>query len=278
VVAVLPGSDPQLRNEYVVLSAHFDHVGVGRPDADGDSIYNGADDDASGTSVMLAVARALSQLPTKPARSVMFLAVSGEEKGLLGSAYYVDHPTVPLERIRGQHQHDMVGRNHPDTLIAIGQEYSSLGPLTHRISTAHPELRFTIAPDLDPKEQVFFRSDHFNFARKQIPAIFFTTEAPVVPIERTRRPNAPSVGISRSIAAIVALLVQRLVVPACAEGHRVGTSAAEATPTSYRLHQITRWLKGAFSVRKVYLCSPREARSTPMRSGLPRCTVGAVLR
>src|SRR5690606_27245896 len=98
VVAVLPGSDPVLKNEYVVFSAHFDHVGVGQPDASGDSIYNGADDNASGTTGLLEVAEAFASLSEAPARSLVFLAVSGEEKGLLGSRYYSDHPTLPIEQ------------------------------------------------------------------------------------------------------------------------------------------------------------------------------------
>ena len=173
VAGILRGSDPNLRNTYVVLSAHYDHVGVGRPDARGDSIYNGADDDASGTSAVLEIAEALAALPEKPARSVMFLLVSGEEKGLLGSRYFSDNPTVPLENIVANINIDMIGRNAPDTVVTIGQEYSNLGPLVHELARAHPELGLTPAPDLWPQERFFFRSDHFNFARKEIPAIFF---------------------------------------------------------------------------------------------------------
>ncbi|HEV2130212.1 MAG TPA: M20/M25/M40 family metallo-hydrolase [Longimicrobiaceae bacterium] len=175
VVAVLPGSDPQLSSEYVILTAHFDHVGVGQPDAQGDSIYNGADDNASGTAVVLEVAEAFSRLPQRPARSVIFLLVSGEEKGLLGARYYADNPTVPIERVVANINLDMVGRNAPDTLVAIGQEYTSLGPLTLRIAQANPQLRLNVITDPNPEEQAFFRSDHVAFLRKDIPAIFFTT-------------------------------------------------------------------------------------------------------
>src|SRR5690606_30110326 len=153
----------------------FDHVGVGTPDAAGDSIYNGADDNASGTVALLQVARAFASLPKPPARSVVFLAVSGEEKGLLGSRYYSDNPTVPIERVVANINMDMVGRNSPDSVVAIGLDFSSLGPLVQEIAAKHPELGLTVAPDLWPEEQLFFRSDHFNFARKEIPAIFFTT-------------------------------------------------------------------------------------------------------
>lgn len=175
VVGILKGSDPALAGTYVVYSAHMDHIGVGRPNADGDSIYNGADDDASGVTAVLEVAKAFRSLPTAPARSVMFVVVSGEEKGLLGSAYFADHPPVPDSVIVADINMDMIGRNAPDSVVAIGQEYSSLGSLTHQVAAAHPELGLTVAPDLWPEERLFFRSDHFNFARNHIPAIFFTT-------------------------------------------------------------------------------------------------------
>ncbi len=173
VVAVLPGSDPELRDTYVVFSAHFDHVGVGRPNAAGDSIYNGADDNASGTAALLEVAEAFASLPTPPARSLVFLAVSGEEKGLLGSQYYSDHPTVPLESIVANINVDMIGRNAPDSIVVIGQEYSSLGPLVLEVAAERPELGLTVSRDLWPEQRFFYRSDHFNFARKEIPALFF---------------------------------------------------------------------------------------------------------
>ncbi len=172
VVAILPGSDPALRNEYVVLSAHMDHVGVGEP-VNGDSIYNGADDDASGTSGLLEVAQAMSQLGVRPRRSVVFLHVSGEEKGLLGSEWFSDHPTVPLGQIVANVNVDMIGRNAPDSVVVIGKDYSSLGDVANRLGAAHPELGLTLSDDLWPDQRFFFRSDHFNFARKEVPAIFF---------------------------------------------------------------------------------------------------------
>jgi hypothetical protein len=172
IVAVLPGSDPQLRDEYVVLSAHMDHVGVGRP-VNGDSIYNGADDDASGTSGILEVAEAFASLPERPRRSIIFLHVSGEEKGLLGSHWFSEHPTVPLEKIVANVNVDMIGRNDPDTVVVIGKNYSSLGGTANQVQAAHPELHLTLSDDIWPEERFFFRSDHYNFARKEIPAIFF---------------------------------------------------------------------------------------------------------
>lgn len=175
VVGILPGSDPALSDEYIVFSAHFDHVGVGMPDAQGDSIFNGADDDASGTSVMMSVARAFASMNPKPARSLIFLAVSGEEKGLLGSEYFAANPTVPIEGIIGDINMDMVGRNAPDTVVAIGREFTNLGALTDRILSDRPELGLVAIQDPKPEEQSFFRSDHLNFLKQDIPAIFFTT-------------------------------------------------------------------------------------------------------
>ena len=174
VIAILRGSDPALADEYVVFSAHMDHVGVGRPDASGDSIYNGADDDASGTAALIEVAEAFSNLLERPARSLVFMAVSGEEKGLLGSRWWSEHPTLPLENVVANINVDMIGRNAPDTIVVIGQEYSSLGPTVHAVANARrADVGLNVAVDPWPEERFFFRSDHCNFARKEIPALFF---------------------------------------------------------------------------------------------------------
>jgi hypothetical protein len=149
VVGMVTGSDPELSQTYVVQTAHFDHVGVGPPDETGDSIYNGADDNASGTSALLQVAAAFAALPEPPARSVIFLAVSGEEKGLLGSRYWVDHPTVPLDGVVANVNMDMVGRNDPDTVYVIGDEYTDMGEWTRQIAAENPQLRLVTAPDPD---------------------------------------------------------------------------------------------------------------------------------
>jgi Zn-dependent M28 family amino/carboxypeptidase len=181
VVGVLPGSDPVLRHTYVVFSAHYDHVGAAgvgsgqcRPRGD-NRICNGADDDASGTAAVMEIAEAFAQLPAPPRRSIIFLLVSGEEKGLLGSRYFADHPTVPIDSIVANINMDMVGRNHPDSVVVIGQTYSSLGPLLHQVNERLPELRMTISDDPWPEQRFFFRSDHYNFARREVPAIFFFT-------------------------------------------------------------------------------------------------------
>jgi hypothetical protein len=173
VVAMLRGSDPALADTYVVFSAHMDHVGVGTANAAGDSIYNGADDDASGTSALVEMAQAFSLLDEAPRRSLVFLNVSGEEKGLLGSRWFTEHPTIPIDRVVANVNMDMIARNAPDSIVVIGQEYSSLGPLLQRVAAEHPELGLTVSEDLWPEERFFFRSDHFNFARLEIPALFF---------------------------------------------------------------------------------------------------------
>jgi hypothetical protein len=175
VIGLVEGSDPELRNTYIVFSAHFDHVGVGVPDDTGDAIYNGADDNASGTSAVLELARAFAAGGVRPQRSILFLLISGEEKGLLGSAYFVDNPTVPRASIIANVNLDMVGRNAPDSVIGIGLDYTSLGPLAQRVAAQHPELGLDIMPDPIPHERLFFRSDHVNFVRHEIPALFFTT-------------------------------------------------------------------------------------------------------
>jgi len=172
VVGILEGSDPRLKREYVVLSAHMDHVGVGRP-VNGDSIYNGADDDASGTIAVVEAAEAFAQLQPRPKRSIIFLTVSGEEKGLWGSAYFADHPPVPVANIVADLNTDMVGRNWKDTIVAIGKEHSDLGATLNRVGAAHPELRMQPIDDIWPQESFYTRSDHYNFARKGVPILFF---------------------------------------------------------------------------------------------------------
>lgn len=174
VAGIVEGSDPQLKNTYVVFSAHMDHTGICAPLAE-DRICNGADDDASGTAAIIELAEAFSMMPVRPKRSLLFLAVSGEEKGLLGSRHFADNPTVPIESIVANVNMDMIGRNNPDSVVVIGQQYSSLGPLLHRVNSNLPEPRMVIADDLWPEQRFFFRSDHFNFARREVPAIFFFT-------------------------------------------------------------------------------------------------------
>jgi hypothetical protein len=172
-VGILEGSDPQLRNEYLVFSGHMDHVGVGQPDARGDSIYNGADDDASGTTAVVELAEAFSRLTPHPKRSLIFLTVSGEERGLWGSSYFAAKPPVPMSQIVADLNSDMVGRNWKDTIVVIGRQHSDLGQTLARVNAAHPELDMTAIDDIWPEERFYFRSDHYNFARRGVPILFF---------------------------------------------------------------------------------------------------------
>ena len=173
VAGILEGSDPVLKEEYVVFSAHMDHIGIGQPNADGDSINNGADDDGSGTTAILEIAEAFASLETKPKRSMIFLLVSGEEKGLWGSAYFTENPPVPIDRMVADLNADMVGRNWPDTIAAIGMEHSDLGSILGLVNQAHPDLGMTAIDDIWPEERFYFRSDHYNFARQGVPVLFF---------------------------------------------------------------------------------------------------------
>ncbi len=173
LAGVLEGRDHRLRHEYVAISAHLDHVGVrpGRPD----SIFNGADDNASGVAGLLELAEAFSRPEARPDRSLLFLVPSGEEKGLWGSAYYVGHPTVPLSDVVADLNMDLLGRNWSDSVIVAGTEMSSLGVTVRRVSAAHPELRMAPLDDRWPEERIFYRSDHYNFAVKGVPVLFFTS-------------------------------------------------------------------------------------------------------
>lgn len=172
VIGWIEGSDPELKNQYVLFTAHMDHVGVGRP-VNGDSIYNGADDDASGTSTVIELAQAFAQLRPRPRRSIVFMTVSGEEKGLLGSRWYTEHPVFPLDETVAEINIDMVGRNWQDTIAAIGKDQSTLGATAVRVARAHPELRMTVVGDRWPEERFYYRSDHFNFAKNGVPILFF---------------------------------------------------------------------------------------------------------
>ena len=180
VIGILEGSDPRLKNEYVFFTGHMDHIGVpgsgeGCRPAGADSVCNGADDDGSGTIGVVELAQAFSRLEARPKRSLVFMTVSGEERGLWGSGYYVGHPTVPLGSTAADLNTDMIGRNPSDGVIGIGKEHSSLGPLVDSVAAHHPELRIRVINDTMPQERLFYRSDHYNFARKGVPILFFTT-------------------------------------------------------------------------------------------------------
>ena len=176
VVAIYPGADPELADEFMTLGAHYDHMGVGTP-VDGDSIYNGADDNASGTAAILEVAEYLAHLPEseRPARSVLFIWHAAEEVGLLGSEYFTDHPTVERDRMIGHINMDMVGRNHPDSLYLVGSRRLSneYGDWVEAANEALP-APFVLDYEYDEPghpEQLYCRSDHWNFARWGIPVV-----------------------------------------------------------------------------------------------------------
>lgn len=169
VVGMVEGSDPALRREYVVLSAHMDHLGVGTPDAKGDSIYNGADDNAAGTTALLAIARALGGGTVKPKRSIVFVVTSGEERGMWGSDYFASHSPIPFEGIVADINVDGIGGPaRGDSLAINGADTTDLGRIVREVAAAHPDLRLTTG-DFAP--EFFPRSDNINFARRGVPSI-----------------------------------------------------------------------------------------------------------
>ncbi len=169
VAGLLRGSDPTLRHEVVVFSGHLDHLGVGEP-VDGDRIYNGAYDNASGIAVLLEAARVLTGMEERPRRSILFLAVAGEEKGLLGSEYFCTHPTVPMKDVVGNVNLDMFLMLGPlEDVIAFGAEHSSFQGIVERAAS---RVGVATSPDPMPEEVIFVRSDQFSFVRKGVPAVF----------------------------------------------------------------------------------------------------------
>jgi Zn-dependent M28 family amino/carboxypeptidase len=166
VVAVYPGSDAELKNEYVVLSAHMDHLGIGPP-IRGDNIYNGAMDNASGVAVLLDLAQALSAVKLK--RSVLFVFVTGEEKGLLGSRYFAAHPTVPVEAMIADINTDMFLPIIPmRSLIVYGLNESTLGDALRMVAA---QQGIEIRDDPEPLRNLFIRSDQYSFIKQGIPAL-----------------------------------------------------------------------------------------------------------
>lgn len=185
IVAFLEGSDPELKDEIVVLSAHYDHVGIGTPDSTGDAIYNGADDDGSGTVGLMHAAQALvaaKKAGAGPKRSVLFLHVTGEEKGLLGSRYYSDHPIFEIENTVANLNVDMIGRRdyeHPDDpnyVYVIGGSIISSGLDSLMQQANRMSVNITLSNrynDLEDPNQFYRRSDHWNFGRLGVPFVFF---------------------------------------------------------------------------------------------------------
>ena len=171
VIGVLRGSDPELAEEAVVFTAHHDHLGVGQADADGDTIYNGARDNALGVAQLLALAESFTALPEPPRRSIVMLLVGAEEQGLLGSAYYARHPTFPPGKIAGNLNFDapsIWGPTRDLPLIGLGK--SSLDEVAQRAADHQGR---TITPEVDPTQGSYYRSDQFNFAKIGVPALYF---------------------------------------------------------------------------------------------------------
>jgi Zn-dependent M28 family amino/carboxypeptidase len=180
VIARVPGTDPVLRGTYVAFGAHYDHIGI-LPPLNGDSIANGADDDGSGSMALLAIANVMVHHPMR--RSALFVWHVGEEKGLLGSAYFTANPTVSLDSIVAQLNVDMIGRNEPDKLYVVGPKAAPngqsrrLGAIVDSVNALQPSP-FPLDrswDDANNPEQIYQRSDHYNYARHGIPIAFFTS-------------------------------------------------------------------------------------------------------
>ena len=168
VIARISGSDPVLKNEHVIYTAHWDHLGVGEP-VKGDAIYNGAIDNASGVATVLEIARQLTKVKTKPKRSILFAMVTAEEQGLLGSQYYSEFPLYPLTKTAAVINVDTVNQwGRTKDLILVGLGASDLDDYARE---AAAEQGRAIAPDAEPEKGFYYRSDHFNFAKKGVPAL-----------------------------------------------------------------------------------------------------------
>lgn len=162
VWAFLEGSDPVLKEELVVIGGHYDHVGVRNG-----QVYNGADDNASGTSGVIEIAEAFAMLDEKPKRSMLFMTFSGEEKGLFGSYWYTDHPLFPMEKTAAMFCMDMISRNDTNAVVVVGDQCSET--LTATCESANE----TISMDMTKTSKWFFQSDHYPFYKKDVPVLFF---------------------------------------------------------------------------------------------------------
>ena len=169
VAGLLEGSDPKLKSTAVVLTAHFDHLGIGAPDEKGDTIYNGAVDNATGTAALLEIARAAADGKWRPRRSILFLAVTAEEQGLLGSAYAAAHPPIPISRLAANFNMDETSvYGELDDYCPLGIERTTLEPVARRVAR---QMGIRLDPDSHPEQGSYFRSDHFNFAKAGVPAV-----------------------------------------------------------------------------------------------------------
>lgn len=169
VVGKIEGSDPALKNEYVVYSAHWDHLGRD-PKLQGDQIFNGALDNASGVASLLEIAEAFTKLTTPPKRSILFLAVTGEEKGLLGSKYYATNPLYPLNKTLANINKDGVNQwGRTKDITMVGDDNSTLIDLLREAAAAQSRI---VNPDPEPEKGFYYRSDHFEFAKQGVPALY----------------------------------------------------------------------------------------------------------
>ncbi len=214
VIAMLPGADARLKNEYVVLSAHVDHLGIGEP-IHGDRIYHGAMDNASGTAVLLDVAESLQRLSEHPKRSLLFVFLTGEEKGLLGSRYFAAHPTVNPNSMVADINVDMFLPIHPLKVLTVyGLEESSLGDVARQVAQAHG---ISVQPDPQPLRDAFIRSDQYNFILHGIPALMMTIGAANDEERRlqkewlTNRYHAPSDDLRQSVDLAAAAAYEEVV-------------------------------------------------------------------
>lgn len=170
VIGLLPGTDPKLQDEVVILSAHLDHIGVGAPDKTGDTINNGAEDNAIGIASLIEEAKRFVVSGKPPRRTILFLAVTAEEKGLIGSDYFANNPTVPLKSIVADVNLDMPLITYPfEDMVVFGAQRSTLGPIVER---AAGSVGVSMSPDPMPEQGIFVRSDHFRFVQKGIPSVF----------------------------------------------------------------------------------------------------------
>ncbi len=169
VIAKLTGSDSKLKDEYVVYTAHWDHLGTGAP-INGDSIFNGAMDNAAGVAGMLQIAKAFKTLPVPPRRSVLFVAVTAEEKGLLGARYYAENPLYPLEKTLANLNIDGLNQwGRTSDLVVIGKGNSTLEDILTELATGQQR---TLSPDPESEKGLYYRADHFEFAKHGVPAMF----------------------------------------------------------------------------------------------------------
>ena len=169
VIGMVEGTDPQLKNEYIIYSAHYDHVGIGKPDETGDEIYNGARDNAVGTTTVLSMAENIAKYPTK--RSALFILFTGEEKGLLGSQYYIQNPVLPLNKMVYCFNSDNAGYNDTSIISVIGLPRTSA---SENIKEAATTFGLKAIDDAAPEQNLFDRSDNVVFAQKGIPAPTFS--------------------------------------------------------------------------------------------------------